>query len=138
MNRLRSRRLALALAATLLAAAGLGAGALPARAAEPRLAHMVFFTLKDRSEAARQKLVASCKTHLTGHEGTVSFSVGTIAEDVVEPVSVRDFDVALHLVFASKAAADAYHKSPRHSQFVAENRTSWSQVRVFDSYLAAP
>src|SRR4051794_38976988 len=77
-----------------------------ARSAEKErpLAHMVFFTLKDHSSSARKAFIASCKKYLTDHEGTVSFSVGAIAEDVEEPVSVRDFDVALHVVFESKAA----------------------------------
>ena len=95
----------------LVLAAALGAGARPAGGAEPQLAHMVFFTLKDHCPEARRRLVAACHEHLSGHEGTVSFSVGTIAEDVVEPVSDRDFDVALHLLFENKAAIAAYQKS---------------------------
>lgn len=120
----------------LVLAAALGAGARPAGGAEPQLAHMVFFTLKDHCPEARQRLVASCHEHLSGHEGTVSFSVGTIAEDVVEPVSDRDFDVALHLLFENKAAIAADQKSARHQKFIEENKATWSRVRVFDSYLA--
>jgi hypothetical protein len=104
----------------------------------PHLAHMVFFTLKDRSPEARQRLAASCRKYLSGHEGTVSLSVGIIAEDVVEPVSDLDFDVALHLVFESKAAKAQYLMHPRHLKFVEENRDSWAKVRVFDSYLEGP
>jgi hypothetical protein len=106
-----------------------------AEKAEPQLAHTVFFTLKDHSTAARDQFVASCRKYLTGHEGAVSFSVGTIAEDVEEPVSVRDFDVALHVIFASKAAEQKYLEHPRHKQFVEENKASFAKVRVFDSYL---
>ena len=50
-------------------------------------------------KSSRAKFLASCQKYLTGHKGTVSVSFGTIAEDVVEAPSVRDFDVALHLVF---------------------------------------
>jgi len=99
---------------------------------------LVFFTLKDHSKESRDRFVASCRTHLTGHEGTVSFSVGVIAEDVEEPVSVRDFDVALHVVFENKAARDVYLEHPRHERFVAENKSSFDKVRVFDSYLVDP
>ncbi len=101
----------------------------------PRLAHSVFFTLKDRSPEAREALAASCRTHLAGIGGTVSFAVGTIAEDVAEPVSVRDFDVALLVVFEDKSASDTYQSHPSHKAFIEENRASWAQVRVFDAYL---
>jgi Stress responsive A/B Barrel Domain len=102
----------------------------------PKLAHMVFFALKDHSTAARDKFVASCHQYLSKHEGTAYYSVGIIADDVVEPgVSVRDFDVALHLVFEDKAAEAKYLKDPRHLKFVEENRALFDKVRVFDSYL---
>ncbi len=122
-------------AAAVLCAGGV---ARPAGAAEPRLAHSVFFTLKDRSPESRARFLASCEKYLTGHEGVASFSVGTIAEDVVEPVSDREFDVALLMVFRDKKAGDAYQKSPRHQKFVEENRAHFAKVRVFDSYQSPP
>ncbi len=124
----------IALAAPLALAFAAMAHTTAPRPAKP-LAHMVFFTVKDRTEANRQALADSCHKYLSDHPGVLYFSVGTIAEDVVEPVSVRDWDVALHLVFESKEAADTYQKSERHQKFVAENRESFGKVRVFDSYL---
>ncbi len=111
-----------------------------ARAEEPQLAHMVFFTLKDHSKESRAKFVASCKKYLSKHEGTVYFSVGTIAEDadIKEPVSVDDFDVALHVVFENKGAKLKYLKNPRHDQFVEENKAYFAKVRVFDSFVEKP
>ena len=50
-------------------------------------------------------------------------------------VNDRDFDVALHLVFKSKAAHDQYAKAERHLKFIEENKATWKKVRVFDSYL---
>lgn len=97
------------------------------------LAHNVYFTLHDNSPAAREALVAACKTHLTGHPGTVFFACGTLEESLDRPVNDRGFDVALHLIFESKAAHDAYQDAPRHHQFVNENKPGWKQVRVFDS-----
>ncbi len=102
-------------------------------ASDHLLAHNVFFTLKDRSAAAKAKLVAACKKYLTGHPGTVFFAVATLAEALDRPVNVRDFDVALHLVFTNQAAHDAYQEAPRHHEFVAENKENWAGVRVFDS-----
>jgi hypothetical protein len=102
---------------------------------DPKLAHMVFFELKDHSREAREKFIASCERNLSEHEGSVYFSVGTRATDVDEPVSVKDFDVALHVVFANKAAKAKYLESARHHQFVEENKAVFGKVRVFDSYL---
>jgi hypothetical protein len=105
--------------------------------AEPQLAHMVFFALKDHSKESRDQLLASCEKYLSNHEGTAYFSVGAIAEDkdIQEPVSVKDFDVALHLVFENKHAKAKYLESERHKKFVDENRQSFAGVRVFDSFL---
>ena len=121
----------------LIASFALDAVARLATTAEPQLAHMVFFALKDHSKESRERFIASSEKYLADHEGTVYFSVGTIAEDkdVEEPVSVKDFDVALHVVFENKAAKAKYLASERHKQFVDENRESFAGVRVFDSFL---
>jgi hypothetical protein len=121
----------------LVAAFALDAVARLTGKADPQLAHMVFFALKDHSQESREKFLASCQKYLADHEGTVYFSIGTIAEDkdVEEPVSVKDFDVALHVVFENKAAKAKYLASERHKQFVDENRESFAGVRVFDSFL---
>lgn len=107
-------------------------------AAGPQLAHMVFFQLKDPTPANRERLVAACHT-LSVIDGVTYFSVGTRAEDVEEKgVSVKDFDVALHSVFESKAAKEAYLIDPVHKAFVDNNKDLWSGVRVFDSYVTNP
>jgi hypothetical protein len=98
-----------------------------------QLAHMVYFTLKERTPANVESLVAACRKHLSGHPGTVYFGVGTVVPDLDRPVNVRDFDVALQLVFESRAAHDAYQQAPRHLQFIEENKAGWAQVRVFDA-----
>jgi hypothetical protein len=103
--------------------------------ADKQLGHMVFFTLKERSPEQRQKLVGLCKKYLVDHPGTVYFSVGSIAEDLDREVNVRDFDVALHLVFKNKKFHDEYQVAPRHLSFVEEGKPLWEKVRVFDSYL---
>jgi hypothetical protein len=101
-----------------------------------KLAHMVFFKLKDRSEESRDKFVASCLKYLSNHEGTVYFSVGTLTDETIEPaVNDRDYDVALHAVFESKEAEGKYLKNPRHLKFVDENKANFAKVRVFDSYI---
>jgi hypothetical protein len=98
-----------------------------------QLGHMVYFTLKDRSPASVDALVAACRKYLNDHPGIVYFGVGKVVPDLDRPVNVRDFDVALQLVFESRAAHDAYQTAPRHLQFIDENKPTWAQVRVFDA-----
>jgi len=128
--------LAAAALALLSPLGGRATGAAGAAADGPQLAHMVYFKLKDTSGASRAKLAAACKLLLSGHEGTVFFGTGTLAGDLSRPINDRDFDVSLHLVFASKAAHDKYQEHPRHLKFIEENKDNWEKVRVFDSYLS--
>jgi hypothetical protein len=100
---------------------------------EALLVHNVFFSLKDNSRPARDRLLQACRKYLTPHPGIVSFACGTRAEELQRPVNDRDFDVALHIVFANQAAHDQYQNAPLHLQFIEENRDNWQKVRVFDS-----
>jgi len=109
--------------------------AAPTEAADPQLAHSVIFALKGHSPASRDKFVGTCEKYLTGHRGAVTFAVGVIADDVVEPASDREFDVTLHVVFENKAMLETYLKSERHTQFVEAIKGTVAKVRVFDSYL---
>src|SRR5262245_24974375 len=97
------------------------------------IVHNVFFTLNENSAAARQKLMDACHKYLSGHPGVAYFGAGTLCESLARPVNDRDFDVSLHVVFHSLADHDAYQQHPRHLEFVAENKATWKQVRVFDS-----
>jgi hypothetical protein len=100
------------------------------------LAHMVYFTLKDRSAVAIEKMVQACQKYLKGHPGEVFFAAGTVVPDLTRPVNQTDFDVALQVVFDSREAHDAYQVAPRHNQFIEENKPNWERVRVFDSYVS--
>ncbi|MEM9827202.1 MAG: Dabb family protein [Planctomycetota bacterium] len=100
----------------------------------PRLAHHVFFTLKDRSPAAQDTLVAACKKYLDEHPGLIDFSVGRRDPELDRPVN-GDFDVSLHCIFDSRASHDVYQAAPRHMAFIEETQATWAEVRVFDSIL---
>ena len=97
------------------------------------LAHSVYFSLHDSSEAAKQKLLADCKKYLANHPGVLFFACGTLQEELARPVNDRQFDVALHVVFESLEAHNTYQDAPDHIKFVNENKPTWKQVRVFDS-----
>jgi hypothetical protein len=101
------------------------------------LAHNVYFTLNDSSDAAKRSLVESCKKYLKSHSGIVFFACGTLQDELSRPVNDRAFDVSLHVVFDSLAAHDAYQDAPLHHTFVAENKPNWKQVRVFDSNVSS-
>ncbi|MBY0588277.1 Dabb family protein [bacterium] len=102
------------------------------------LAHMVYFSLKDASEAKQDELVASCHKYLTGHDGEVFYAAGTLAKDLQRPVNDKGFDVALQIVFDGKAAHDKYQDHPRHLDFIKANQPNIAKVRVFDSYVTGP
>jgi len=99
------------------------------------LGHMVYFTLKDSSEAAVQRLLASAREHLSGHPGTVFFAVGTRVPDLDRPVNDDQFHVALQMVFESREAHDTYQVHERHVKYIESNKDNWEQVRVFDADL---
>src|SRR5262245_23406961 len=101
----------------------------------PMIGHMVYFKLKDNSEAAKKKLVDACNKYLSKHEGEVYFAAGTLAEELKREVNVRDWDVALHLVFRTMKDHDRYQDAKRHTQFIDENKDNWEKVRVFDSVI---
>jgi Stress responsive A/B Barrel Domain len=99
----------------------------------PQIAHMVYFSLKDGSQAEREKVVAACKKYLTKHPGEVYFSAGIIAKDVKSPVNDAEFDVGLHIVFEDMKAFEQYRDAPRHQDFIKEGQANWKKVRVFDT-----
>ena len=90
------------------------------------LAHNVFFSLHDRSEAARARLIRSCRTHLAPTPASSS-SPAASGRRARRDVNDLDFDVALHVVFADRAAHDAYQTTPAHLRFIAENKADWKQ-----------
>ncbi|MCX7394129.1 MAG: Dabb family protein [Planctomycetales bacterium] len=103
-------------------------------AQQPMLVHDVYFTLKDGTHENTKKLIDACYKYLKSHCDEVFFAAGPLVEELDRPVNIRDFHVALHVVFKNKLAHDSYQVDPRHLQFIAENKPTWEKVRVFDSY----
>ncbi len=100
----------------------------------PRLAHQVFFKLKNRDEASVTKLLDACEEYLTNHEGTVDFAVGQREPRYDRPVNA-DYDVALHVVFSDQASHDKYQVAERHLKFIEQQKDNWDSVQVFDTNL---
>lgn len=101
--------------------------------ADARLAHNVFFKLKDASPAKVQELIDACKKYLNVQPGIVFFAAGELCAELDRPVNDRDWHVGLHLVFVDKAAHDAYQDDATHNKFIDEQKPNWAGVRVFDS-----
>lgn len=99
------------------------------------VAHMVYFTLTDASDAKQQSLIDDCRRYLSNHEGVVHFSAGRRGSDFTRAVNDSEFHVALVVVFDSRAAHDAYQEHPEHVEFVTRNKDNWASVRVFDAYV---
>jgi hypothetical protein len=100
-----------------------------------RLAHNVFFKLKDNSPAKVAELTAACHKYLNVQPGIVFFAAGPVCSELDREVNDRDWEVGLHLVFDSKASHDAYQDDATHNKFIAEQKANWAKVRVFDSYV---
>jgi hypothetical protein len=97
------------------------------------LVHNVFFSLKDNSAPARDRLLQACRKYLSRQPGIVYFACGTRAEELQRPVNDLDFDISLHIVFEDQAAHDHYQAASLHLEFIEENKDNWNKVRVFDS-----
>ncbi len=107
----------------------------PAKAAAkgPKLSHIVFFALNDPSPENKKKVIEASKRDLTGHPGEVSFSVGVLSDENDKTYNVRDFDIALNMVFENRAAFAAYIPSEKHQHYVKEIKPLFKTIRVFDS-----
>src|SRR5262249_38035311 len=99
----------------------------------PKVAHMVYFTLKDHAPAAIEKQVGACRKHLNDHPGVLFFAAGTRTPGLEREVNDKEFHVGLHVVFENRAAHDQYQSAPRHVKFIEESKPNWARVRVFDA-----
>ncbi len=102
-----------------------------------QLAHVVFFTLTDASDAKVKELIAGCHKYLDDHPGVIYFSAGTLNPELKRPVNDHDYHVAIHVIFDSRESHDIYQTAPRHLQFIEEFKPNWAKVRVFDTDLHA-
>ena len=100
-----------------------------------RLAHNVFFKLKDTAPDKADELVAACHKYLNVQPGIVFFAAGKLCSELKREVNDLNWDVGLHLVFDSQASHDAYQDDPTHNKFIDEMKPNWAGVRVFDSFV---
>ena len=98
-----------------------------------QIAHVVFFTLKDKSAEKQQSLVEACHKYLKPQPGVAFFSAGVREAELQRDVNDTEFDVSLVIAFESREAHDRYQTDATHDVFIAEQKDNWEKVRVFDS-----
>ena len=100
------------------------------------LAHSVYFKLKDNSDTQKQQMLDDCFRYLKDHPGVTFFAAGVLAEQYDRPVNVKNFDIALHVIFETTEAHDAYQIADDHKTFIERNKPNWQTIQVFDSLVA--
>ncbi|HCR29932.1 MAG TPA: hypothetical protein DIV79_07950 [Opitutae bacterium] len=98
------------------------------------LVHTVFFNFAEASTEADIQSCADDARNLLGKIETVkALYVGSPADTEVRPVSIRDFDLCLTVVFDSIADHDVYQTHSLHDDFIANNKDNWAKVQVYDA-----
>ena len=100
-----------------------------------KLAHLVFFSLADKSPESVNAHVEACHKYLNNHDGVTYFAAGVLGTEFEREVNDQDFDVSCQVVFESREAHDAYQTAERHLQFIPENKDKWTNVRIFDTWV---
>jgi hypothetical protein len=93
--------------------------------------HVVIFWTDPAQPRATDELLAGAEKYLRPIPGVRSFHVGRMAgshRDVVD----QTYQVALNLIFDSKADQDAYQIHPEHLEFVEHCKHLWARVVVYD------
>jgi hypothetical protein len=99
----------------------------------PRLAHHVFFWLKNPdSEADRQKLMEGLKT-LAKIKTVKSLHIGVPADTTKREVIDSSYSVAELMFFDDIAGQNTYQTDPIHQKFIENYSHLWEKVIVYDS-----
>ena len=94
--------------------------------------HIVFFWLKHPEEQANHEALRAGLDSLTSIDADTTVYIGTPAE-TRRPVIDHSYDFNLTMVFADKAAHDAYQEHPQHLAFVEKCAHLWERVQIYDA-----
>ena len=95
------------------------------------LVHTVLFYFKpETTEAQIEACASDAKNLLTKIETVKELYIGSPANTEIRPVSVRDFELSLTVIFESLADHDVYQAHPLHDQFIANHKEIWDKVAV--------
>jgi len=97
------------------------------------LVHTVFFKFNESStEVDIQSCADDARNLLAKIETVKALYVGSPADTVVRPVSVRDFDLSLTVLFDNIQDQNVYQDHPLHDEFIANSKDKWGSVSVYD------
>ena len=94
--------------------------------------HIVIFWTDPGNPNAIDDLVAGANQYLKPIPLLQSFHVGRMATSHRADVVDQSYQVALNLIFATKADQDAYQVHPMHLDFVEKCKANWKKVVVYD------
>jgi hypothetical protein len=96
---------------------------------------MVYFKLADRLPGTKARFIEYCRKYLSRFPGQIHFSVGPRDVEMQRDVNARDFDVAMNMIFNSKAAYEAYANADRHKEFIFQTAGMSTTRKVYDSFI---
>ncbi|QYM77950.1 Dabb family protein [Horticoccus luteus] len=96
------------------------------------LVHTVYFWLKSDLTAAQREAFAAALASLRGIP-MEAFYTGRPAALPARPVVDATFDHAITCVFADIAAHNVYQTHPLHLAFLAQCKTWWTRVQIYDA-----
>jgi len=97
------------------------------------LVHSVRFYLKPDLPAERRAALRAGLETLRAVPTVRQLFVGTPAPVPARPVIDAEFSFALTVIFDDLAGHDVYQTHPVHLKFIAENKSSWTSVAIFDA-----
>lgn len=106
----------------------------PTQGQPPRLLHSIYFSLEDKSLEAKNHFIELCKEYLFDHPGLCIFALGSQA-NMKRDVSIVNYDVAMNILWKSKACYSSYLTSKSHAAFLTITKGAITDTHIFDSYL---
>lgn len=94
--------------------------------------HIVIFWTDPENPAAADNIVAGALEYLKPIPQVRTFHVGRMVESERKDVVDQSYQVALNLIFDTKADQDAYQVHPLHLDFVAKCKANWQRVVIYD------
>ena len=97
------------------------------------LVHSVYFWLKPELTAAQRADFRRGVETLIAIKAAKQVFVGAPAATPKRPVIDDSYSIALTVLCKDLAAQDAYQVDPIHLKFVADFKTFWTRIQIYDA-----